>query len=164
MIKGKKSFLKFAMGILFCIICIVCLSVLICTLVYSFSEKARLEAIGAVVNLKLTWLFYADIAAVILFGIVGIKTIAANRGYKNRSLPDKKDDHTVYNSVINDVIPDKKIEKRKPDEKAAEGLHINYGAFSKTDDNKKTDKAAYIDDDSNTSSSDGGFFSSGGDL
>lgn len=170
MIKGRKNFLRFSIGILFCIICIVCLSILIYTLVYSLSEKTRLEAIGATVNLKFTWLFFADALVIVISGIVGIKLICSkgknnlitsednislneDTGYKIDD--DRKANHAAINS---------ESEKHGTEVKINGGLQINNGSRKASYPIKDNDTVRHSEDEPSNSSAGGGFFSSGGDL
>ena len=105
MIKIRKNFLKISIGLLLCIFCIVCFSILIYTLFYSLSEKTRLEAIGATVNLKFTWLFFADALAIIIFGIAGIKLICS-KGKTN--LITSEDSMSLKEDAIYKIDDDRK--------------------------------------------------------
>lgn len=170
MIKGRKNFLKLSIGILFCIICILCCFILIYTLVYSLSEKTRLEAIGATVNLKFTWLFFADALAIIIFGIIGIKLICSKR--KNNFIM-SEDSTSLNEDVIYKIDESKKenhatvnSESKKHDTevKINSGLQINSSSRKGSYSIKNDDTVRRSEDESANSSTGSGFFSSGGDL
>lgn len=170
MLKGRKSFLKFLMGILFCIICVVCFSILIYAIVYSLSEKTRLEAIGATVNLKFTWLFFVDALAIIISGIVGIKLIYSKG--KNKLIT-SKNDVSINKDVIYKTDDDRKenhaainseSKKHSAEAKVNSGLQINNGSRKTSSTIKNNDTVKHSEDEPSNSSNNGGFFSSGGDL
>lgn len=170
MIKGGKSFLKFLIGILFCITCVVCFSILIYTIVYSLSEKTRLEAIGATVNLKFTWLFFADALAIIISGIVGIKLICSKGKTK---LITSEDSLSLKEDVIYKIDDDIKenhaainSESKKHDSevKINGGLQINNSSRKTSNTIKNNDTVRHSEDEHSNSSTGSGFFSSGGDL
>lgn len=170
MIKDRKNFLRFSIGIFFCIICIVCFSILIYTIVYSLSEKTRLEAIGATVNLKFTWLFFVDILAIIISGIIGIKLICS-KGKTN--LITSEDSMSLKEDVIYKTYDDRKenhaainIESKKHDAevKINSELKINNGLSKASYPIKNNDTVRHSEDEPSNSSTGSGFFSSGGDL
>ncbi len=66
--KNKSNLI---VGIVLCLICAMLLIVTIIAVCESFAEKSRLEAIGATVAMKITWLFIFDVIAIIASGILG---------------------------------------------------------------------------------------------
>lgn len=67
--KNKSNII---IGLVLCFVCVAFLTITIMAVCESFSEKARLESIGATVTLKITWLFVVDIIAIIASGVLGI--------------------------------------------------------------------------------------------
>ena len=78
----NRSLFQFVLGILLCIVCVVSAAVLGYSAAESAAEKARLEAMGATVNIKLTAIFFIDAAIFAISGILGITFAAKNAGAK----------------------------------------------------------------------------------
>lgn len=75
-------------GLVLCIVCVAFLTITIMAVCESFSEKARLESIGATVTLKITWLFVVDVLVILASGILGIVFLSKSSPAHNSFVED----------------------------------------------------------------------------
>lgn len=88
--KNKSNLI---IGLVLCFVCVAFLVITIIAICESFSEKARLESIGATVTLKITWLFVADILAIIASGIFGVIFLSKKSPSLDRNSEDEKTEY-----------------------------------------------------------------------
>lgn len=111
--KNKSNLI---IGLVLCFVCVAFLVITIIAICESFSEKARLESIGATVTLKITWLFVADILAIIASGIFGVIFLSKKSPSLDRNSEDEK---TEYNEDY-EKIPYNTDESPSDDRDSAE--------------------------------------------
>lgn len=69
--RATKTKTNLIIGMILWLICAILLIVTIIAVCESFAEKARFEAIGATVAMKITWLFIVDVIVIVASGIFG---------------------------------------------------------------------------------------------
>lgn len=110
------------LGLMLCFVFVAFLTITVMTVCESFSEKARLESIGATVTLKITWLFVVDIIVIIASGVFGIvflsKNISAHNTFVEDEMIEYKEDEEIvlYDekkaSAVNEVEYDIDVTNR----------------------------------------------------
>lgn len=169
----KKSAAQLIMGILLCAVSVICAGVLVYSICESASEKARLEAIGATVKVKLSALFFVDIAVFIISGLFGISFTSQNIGAKfykedrkeTEIIPlDLEDASDKGDPISNDAVSEdkKNLSHEKHIIEKSRGVIINYGTSAAKSSLEITDDSS--DSKSGESSSGNDYFSTGGDL
>ena len=97
--KTKKVKANHIVGLILCLICAILLILTIISVCESFAEKARLEAIGATVTIKITWLFVVDVVLIIIAGIIG-GVFLSKKSSTDRVLTKEWDDKNVEDEEI----------------------------------------------------------------
>lgn len=177
---------KCVIGIILCLICLLCSAILIFSVADSLQQKSRLEMIGATVEMKLSFWFFADVLVLVVSGILVTKLVCKNisfiRSKEKVSVDIEKkmakdfvlqdidygyDDYTEENDTVLDSTDiSEKAEKKSGDVSKTEEnktLRINYGSSKKAavirNKDEYNSKAEKKD-----SSEESCFFSAGGDL
>lgn len=191
MTKRKNNLLALVIGIVLCLISMVCIIILIGSVADSLVQKSRLEAIGATVKMKLSFWFFADILVLIISGMLGTNLICKNTsGIKEEKevceeIPKKKIKEFVLQdidygydengsksndseSIKTDDFCDmpknnEQITEASPNSEVKQMLKINYGSSKKIGSDKATDSVKSENQDDG-SSEEKSFFTMGGDL
>lgn len=178
---------KCVIGIVLCLICLLCSAILIFSVADSLQQKSRLEMIGATVEMRLSFWFVADVLVLVVSGLLGAKLVCKNissirsKEKISADIVKKKVSDFVLQDIDygydedygeeRDMVSDstdtsEKVEKKseaaaKNEENKA--LRINYGSSKKTIIVKNKDDYNN-ESEKHDSSEKSSFFSAGGDL